>query len=300
MTLHRSPFREGTGRDLEDKALAAKAASGDKRALDQLIRRHQGWVYNLALRMMLNPDDAAELAQEALIKVITRIAQFDGRAAFRTWAWRIVVNQMLDAKRGMLEGMITDFDQYGQDLANSPSRDLVLSKEEEPERALIIKEAMHGCLLGMLLCLNREQRMIYILGDVFEAPSPVAAEILDISPESFRKKLSRSRNEIYAFMKGQCGLVNPEAPCRCAKKASAFMEQGWLEPGKYKFAGHLLDRMNEKAAEESEAFDRFVEDSFSKIFQAMPFYQMNQPDPEALAERLQDPELQRIFTMPEG
>ena len=79
----------------------------------ELLERHQSWVYAIALRMVREPADAADLAQEALLRVVTRISQFAGRSSFRTWAYRIVVNCFLDAKRSRSEQFFAGFVRYG-------------------------------------------------------------------------------------------------------------------------------------------------------------------------------------------
>lgn len=85
--MNQAAFPLTANRDEEDDLdLVRAAGSGDAMALDQLVRRHQSWIYNLALRFLLNPDDAADLTQEVLIRIITRLGQFQGRSSFRTWA----------------------------------------------------------------------------------------------------------------------------------------------------------------------------------------------------------------------
>ena len=62
----------------------------------------------------------------------------------------------------------------------------------------------------MLLCLDRDDRLAYILGEVFEIDSVQAATIVRISPAAFRKRLERSRRRVVEFMEGHCGIVNPD------------------------------------------------------------------------------------------
>ena len=85
-------------------------------------------------------------------------------------------------------------------------------------------------MLGMLLCLTREQRMAFILGAIFEVPSDIAGEVLGLSPEAFRKRLERARADLTSFMNAKCGLVNPNNPCRCPKKTAALIREGWVDP----------------------------------------------------------------------
>ncbi|MCG7585755.1 RNA polymerase sigma factor [Photobacterium sp. OFAV2-7] len=268
--MMRNPFTAEIQHDQKDASLAASAASGDKQALEKLIRRHQGWIYNLAVRMVLNPQNAQDITQEALLRIITRIAQFEGRSSFRTWAYRIVTNCFLDSKRGPIENVFSGFDDYGDDLDAIPNQDLRLAPELEPDRALIIEEAKLGCMLGMLMCLNRDQRMVYILADIFEAPAPLAAEILNITPGNFRQKLSRARRDLRNFMNDKCGLVDPTNPCRCERKASGFMKQGWLDPQKLKFSGEHLQRMKTKAKMEVEPLDQFADKAYGQLYRQHP------------------------------
>jgi len=71
------------------RALAFAARDGDTRALERVVAAIQDDIYRLALRMVWHPEDAKDAAQEALVRIVTRIASFRGDAAFRTWAYRV-------------------------------------------------------------------------------------------------------------------------------------------------------------------------------------------------------------------
>ena len=101
---------------------------------------------------------------------------------------------------------------------------------------LLVDEARISCTSGMLLCLDREQRLIYILGEIFEVTDTVGAELLEISRENFRQRLARARRELHNFMNDKCGLVNRANPCRCDKKTRGFMQAGWVDPANLLFA----------------------------------------------------------------
>ena len=58
--------------DHEDQNLVLRARSGDRQALEDLVERHQAWIYNIAVRMLHHPQDAEDVTQEILIKVLTR------------------------------------------------------------------------------------------------------------------------------------------------------------------------------------------------------------------------------------
>jgi len=279
MEHHENPFRASEETDRGDVALALKAAGGDRAALEALLRRHQRWVYAIALRMTACPPDAADLAQEALLRVVTRIAQFEGRSSFRTWAYRIVMNCFVDAKRGRIEGMVTGFGQYGKDLDAIPLEEL--GSVPGVERRLLVEEAKVGCMLGMLLCLDREQRIAFVLGEVFECPSPLAAEILGITPAAFRKRLERARADLSAFMNEKCGLMNPASPCRCDRKTKGFIAAGMVDPAKLKFTSEHVRRIREDAPAKSRALDVLSEEHAPWLFREHPM--LDGPD---LAEHL--------------
>ena len=296
-----NPFTANIHNDKNDTELAILAASGDHSALETLIRDHQSWIYNIAVRMVLNPQHAQDITQEALLKIVTRISQFEGRASFRTWAYRIVTNCFLDSKRGQIESAFSGFEGYGNDLDAIPENDLLLATEYEPDRALIVEEAKVGCMLGMLLCLTREQRLVYILADIFEASAPIAAEILAITPANFRKKLSRTRRDLHSFMQNKCGLVNPNNPCRCERKAAGFMKEGWLEADRLKFTGAHLQKMKDKAQIEVQPLDELAEKAYSQLYRQHPLQEPLQETTDSaeriLVRLLNDSECKRIFVL---
>src|SRR5215470_15542893 len=106
---------------LED--LARDAIDGDHDALDRLVRALQSDVYGLALRMLWNREDAEDATQEILVRVVTRLAQFDFRSRLKTWVYRMAVNHILDVKKSPLERMELTFDRFGRDLADGLSSD---------------------------------------------------------------------------------------------------------------------------------------------------------------------------------
>lgn len=97
----------------------------------------------------------------------------------------------------------------------------------------------------MLMCVPREDRLLYIVGDLFETDHNLGAEIFQISKVNFRKKLSRIRNNLRQWMNNKCGLVNKENPCRCARKTKGFIERGIVDPDNLlwnkKFAAKIGD-----------------------------------------------------------
>ena len=266
-----------------DADLVAAAQAGGREALEQLVARHQSWIYNIVLRMIYDPHDAEDITQEILIKLVTKLSTFEGRSRFRTWLYRLVVNHVLNMKRTKSEAWEWTFEKYGSGLRSAPDEDLPDPNTVPVDLQLLVEEAKIGCTTGMLLCLSRDQRLVYILGDILGVSDVVGAELLDVSRDNFRQKLSRARRDLHQFMDGQCGLVNAANPCRCAKKTQAFIRAGYLDPQKLVFAKPHVDRVRDlapKTHEQLEALDA----AYADIHRDHPF--QSGPDFVAALRRL--------------
>src|SRR5438876_6993260 len=190
---------------LED--VARRAIDGDRDALDGLVREIQGDIYGLALRMLWNREDAEDATQEILVRVVTRLAQFDFRSTLKTWVYRVAVNYILDVKKSPVERMHLTFERFAEDLAEGLSAD----GPTDPERSLLTEEVKIGCTLGMLQCLDRRHRLAYVLGEILDMPGPEAANALEITSDVFRKRLQHARAAILSFTRAYCGLVSDTA-----------------------------------------------------------------------------------------
>lgn len=190
-----------------DAILIEQSLAGNKDGLENLIKKHQDWIFNVALTFVGDKDESADLTQEVLIKIITKLDSFKQESSFKTWVYRIVKNHFLNMKRGKQETNSLTFDQFGQGLDQLPNESLS-NYSFEVEDKLLVKEAKISCMKGMLLCLDREQRMIYIIGELFEFKDTIGSEIMEISKENFRVKLHRAKQQLYNFMNNKCGLIN--------------------------------------------------------------------------------------------
>lgn len=212
---------------------AAKLAlAGDKDALNQLVTALQNDVYGIALRMLCNREDAEDATQEVLVRIVTRLSQFDFRSKLRTWAYRVAVNYLLDVRKSATERLRLSFELMAEEL----SGDFGTTEVPEAEQSLLVEEVKIGCSLGMLQCLDREHRLAYILGDVMELQSPEGAEILAITPELFRKRLQMARTSMLQFMKHYCGLASDAASCHCNRMVPVAIATGRIQPDQYNYA----------------------------------------------------------------
>jgi len=265
-----NPFTDVAAGDGHDQELVRLAKDGRRDALEELVLRHQAWIYNLALRMVHRPADAEDATQEILLKLLTRLSTFDGRSSLRTWLYRVAINHLLNMKRGRAELRGLTFSQYERNLDDTLDAELPDPKSVPADVQLLVAEARIGCTLGMLLCLDREQRMVFVLGSIFGVSDAVGSELLELSRDNFRQRLSRARRDLQNFMQDKCGLVNTSNPCRCAKKTQGFIKAGHVDPNNLRFARDRVTRVREvavRASDEIAALDK----AYATVYREHPF-----------------------------
>jgi len=81
-----------------DPALVRRCLRGDRRAFEQLVVRYQKPVYNVALRMLRDPQDALDVAQITFLKAFEHLASYDPSFKFYSWIYRIAVNECLNSR----------------------------------------------------------------------------------------------------------------------------------------------------------------------------------------------------------
>lgn len=265
----------------DDDARVAAAQAGDRDALDALLARHRPWIFNLALRMVWRRDVAEDATQEILLRAARGLAGFAGRSRFSTWLYRIAVNHLLGVRQSEMEAARMTFTDMGRSLDACADADLPDPVALPIDHALLVEEARVGCMTAMLQCLDRRQRLAFILGEVFGVDSEIGAAVLEVSAANFRQLLTRARRDLYAFMQGKCGLVNRANPCRCARKTTAFVARGWLDPARRQFTVHRLAALREVTGDrlaELQGLDR----AYAELFRATP---VSAPDGAAPALR---------------
>jgi RNA polymerase sigma factor (sigma-70 family) len=268
-----NPFIEKNETNAEDKLLVEQAVKGDKKSLEQLIKRHQSWIYNIAIKMVWNPSDAEDVTQETLIKIITKLSTFRGDSSFRTWAYRIAANHVINMKKKKMELSYSSFTKYGNDILNSPDTELPDPRSVNAEIDMLVEETKIGCMNAMLLCLDREQRLIFILGSMFGANDETGSEIMEMSRENFRQKLSRARKQLANFMSNKCGLIDKNNPCHCNKKTKLMMDAGHVDPDNLLFSKKHLYTIEKVAPVKSEQLEDLFETKAVKLFREHPFQQ---------------------------
>jgi RNA polymerase sigma factor (sigma-70 family) len=207
-----------------DVDLVEQARAGDLAALDRLLRQLQRPVFNLALRMLGQREDAQDAAQEILIKVMTNLGTWREESAFTTWVWSVASHHLLNSATRSPRRREVSFEV----LADSLDAGLAYAAQQHvvegplgPEAKLEARQTALTCTQAMLMCLDREQRLAYVLAVVFGLESAEAAQVQAISAAAHRQRVARARAAVHGFMQQRCGLVNERATCRCAAQTAA-------------------------------------------------------------------------------
>lgn len=176
--------------------LINKAQNNDINAFEQLIAEHQATVYNIALKIMGNPDDAADAAQEALIKIFKNIKKFKGESKFSTWIYRIAHNVCIDEyrKRKNKSSYVTrSLDEQYEDgenpVLNVP--DTSLTPEEQTlknERIEMLNKAINS--------LSPISRTAILLRDVKSFSYEEIAKIQNCSLGTVKSRINRARLQL--------------------------------------------------------------------------------------------------------
>lgn len=249
----------------EDK-LISQSLNGDKKSLEQLLGSVQDLVFNLSLRMLGTITDAQDASQDIMIKIITNLSGFRQTSSFSTWVYRLSVNSLLNYKKSFLSKQQLSFEVYSADI-NQTCQELIIDSVNEFEKKELAHELKSSCSNVMLQCLDPENRCIFILGTMFNVDSKTGGEIMDITPESYRKKLSRSRQKMSDFMRVHCGLANGK--CSCERRIGHAIKQQRLNPQNLEYS-NLVSLPQESILNNIEAMENM--DIASDIYSHMRKY----------------------------
>jgi RNA polymerase sigma factor (sigma-70 family) len=279
--------------EVKEKELILRAINGSRESLEVLIQAHQTFIYNIAWKFLYNPEDALDATQEVLLKVIINLSQFNFKSKFRTWLYRITFNHLLDMKKRPME--MREFEDHQKTLESIP--DEQMSTEDKFEMKDQIKEVKTGCMAGLLLCLEREQRLIYIIGAIFKVNHNLGAELLNISKTNFRKKLSRARKSLHNFIDNKCGLIDKHNSCKCYKKTKGFIKNGYVNPDNFLFKKDYLKKVKDITFEKGAKFNKKLVNKCDELFANQP-YDPSIQDKDFFVSILKDHQWDEIFSVP--
>ena len=212
----------------ELQALVNKATAGDKKALETLVTGVQDIVFNLSLRMLGTFSDAEDATQDILLKMITHLSSFRGDSSFTTWVFSIAANHLKNYKKHMFAHYPLSFEYYGDDIENGKIQD-VPDLTQNVEKDILAEELKMSCTNVMLQCLDTESRCIFILGTMFKVDSRIAGDILEMTPEAYRQRLSRIRRKMADFLGQYCGEYGG-GRCKCKDRVNYAIQNRRINP----------------------------------------------------------------------
>lgn len=177
---------------MDDSTLIDAAQRGDRQALDQLLRKHQGRLYAICRRIANNDADAKDATQEALIAVVKGLPRFDGRAKFSTWSYRIATNACIDTLRHRQRQPTPGLPQHEQ---GNPTP-LTMNAPQDPADTVSARVDVDRGLAK----LPQEFRTALVLREIAGLNYDEIAEVLDVPIGTVRSRIARGRHQLTEIM----------------------------------------------------------------------------------------------------
>lgn len=178
---------------IDEKHMIRLAADGDMAAFEQLVTTHQPAIYRLALRMTGNPEDAADMTQEAFLRAWRGLGSFQADSSLSTWLFRLTSNVCIDFLRAAhrhlvvpISGLDADGEEYTLD-APDPAK--------LPEEELLAREEREELRAAMDL-LAPEQRLILSLRVENDLSYTDIAAVLGVREGTVKSRLARARDQL--------------------------------------------------------------------------------------------------------
>lgn len=197
----------------EDEELVQGLREASEPAYERLIERFQQPVYNLALRLVNDPGDACDVAQEVFLKVFRNIGRFRGQSTLKTWIYRIAVNEAHNQRRWFAR-------HRSRELAFADEWEETATSQNAPDSSRspfdhVFDGERHVLIEAALACINPTFREVVVLRDIEELRYDEIAEILQISLGTVKSRIMRGRE---ALRQELTGRLEPRAALRLVPK----------------------------------------------------------------------------------
>jgi RNA polymerase sigma-70 factor (ECF subfamily) len=185
-----------------ERELIARGQQGDRTAFNALVEKHQSAAYALALRMLGDPDTAADVTQDAFFSAYRALGTFHG-SSFRAWLLRIVSNGCYDVFRARgrqpvtsLEAMLEHDDTSASD-SRLPSA--MVDPSWSPEETALRAETIHTIETALLL-LPPDQRLAVVLCDIQGMSYEEVAHIMETPLGTVKSRIARARAHLRTIL----------------------------------------------------------------------------------------------------
>lgn len=172
-------------KEYDDGTLVRRSLEGERAAFEELVVRYQRPVYNAALRLLHDAEEAKDVAQTTFLSVFEHLADYDPNYKFYSWIYRIAVNESFNTlgKRKPLEEI------SGDEIDRSPG----------PER-LAESEQTRGAIEDALMRINPELRSVVVLRHVMNLSYEDMAETLELPEKTVKSRLYSARQQLRTML----------------------------------------------------------------------------------------------------
>lgn len=198
----------------QETALVERARQGDRAAFGSLVDPWRGPLFGYIYRMVTLRQDAEDLLQDVLVRVLENIREYRGEARFKSWLFGIATHVCLDhlraKKRWRVEAQLLGEREADEDPARIAAlRELVSRTDFRYE----IREHIAFCFSCVARTLPPQEQAALMLREVLDFSAQEAAAILRISEPVFRHRLAAAREKMIGDYDGLCALINKEGMC---------------------------------------------------------------------------------------
>ncbi len=181
----------------QELTVIRRVQHGDAEAFGMLVEAYQKNVFNVALQMTGNREDAQDMAQEAFLKAYSSLNSFRGDSKFSSWLYRIVANVCLDFKRRQgrrPSSSLTVEDEEGEVL------ELDIADESQSPEKLLERKLTREAVRRGLAELPEEQRQILLLREIQGLSYEEIGEAMGLEPGTVKSRIFRARKKLCAFL----------------------------------------------------------------------------------------------------
>ena len=197
----------------QESQLLSDARTGDRTAFESLIGPLRRPLFAYIYRMTTNPQDAEDLLQDTLVRVLESLPSFRRESQFKTWLFGIATHVCLDHLRGRkrwrLEAQIIGEREATRD--GVPEQ--IMAVVTDPSFVFEIREHIAFCFACVSRTLEPEDQAALMLREVLGFSNQESADILEVSESVFRHRLSSARSIMVKSYEGLCQLINKTGLC---------------------------------------------------------------------------------------
>ena len=183
-----------------DMMLINRFKRGSMEAFEELVSRYESKVFNLAMRFTRNQEDAEEVLQDVFTTLYRKVAGFEGKSAFSSWLYRIIVNAAFMKLRKRKQQQTSAFEELTPQLQQLiPDKDTIFGT---PSDSFTLAREIRQALQDAIAKLPERYRAVFVLRDVDGLSNQEVGEILDLSVPAVKSRLHRSRLMLQKRLQG--------------------------------------------------------------------------------------------------